>query len=96
MWRALRAKRLGPQSPLPSTIEEMLPYDGAYTQLNENKIERKKPNNLCNCKKVIDMIVEVSGPSGVGKTTLILYLVDRASHEGYKTGAIHSEKLNKT
>ena len=39
------------------------------------------------------MIVEVSGPSGVGKTTLILYLVYRASQEGYKTGAIHSENL---
>jgi len=40
LWRVIRTKRLGPHSPLPSTIEEMLPYEGPHTPLNVNEIER--------------------------------------------------------
>ena len=40
------------------------------------------------------MIVEITGPSSVGKTTLITQLVDRLQKEGVKTGAIHSQKIN--
>ena len=40
------------------------------------------------------MIVEITGPSSVGKTTLITQLVDRLQKQGVKTGAIHSQKIN--
>lgn len=42
------------------------------------------------------MIIEVSGPSGVGKTTLIAHLAAEFSNRGYNTGAIHSISLNKS
>ena len=40
------------------------------------------------------MIVEITGPSGVGKTTLIKFLTEQLKIKGVKTGAIHSSKLN--
>ncbi|XAT61178.1 hypothetical protein GN278_10755 [Rhodobacteraceae bacterium Araon29] len=41
------------------------------------------------------MIVEVTGPSGVGKTTYLLNLLTRLEDAGYETGAIHSVAANK-
>ena len=41
------------------------------------------------------MIIEITGPSGVGKTTFIKLLVEQLSLRGVATGAIHSPELNK-
>ena len=40
------------------------------------------------------MIVEVTGPSGVGKSSFIDQTVRHLTKNGIKTGAIHSAKLN--
>ena len=42
------------------------------------------------------MIIEISGPSGVGKTVLINELIKRFSKCGMPTGAIHSKKINES
>ena len=42
------------------------------------------------------MIIEISGPSGVGKTVLIEKLIIKFSECGIPTGAIHSEEMNRS
>ena len=41
------------------------------------------------------MIIEITGPSGVGKTTFIKNLCSYLDRAGRNTGAIHSASLNK-
>ncbi|MDA7753276.1 hypothetical protein N8907_01150 [bacterium] len=42
------------------------------------------------------MIIEVTGPSGVGKSTFIEDILKELSKDGIKTGAIHTAQSNKS